>query len=30
MLTRVDDTFIKAYHPKYAGTAKAAAEEPKK
>jgi V/A-type H+-transporting ATPase subunit B len=29
MLTRIDDKYIKAYHPKYAGTAKAA-EAPKK
>ena len=29
MLTRIDDKYIKVYHPKYAGTAKAA-EAPKK
>jgi len=30
MLTRIDDKYIKAYHPKYASAAKAEAEAPKK
>jgi V/A-type H+-transporting ATPase subunit B len=30
MLTRIDDKFIKVYHPKYAGAAKTEAEAPKK